>query len=114
MGTLQLIHAKTDMDISSHQTEMICAEIFGHDAAGAYAAGEEGLLLDVREEDKPRVKVQIVEHGGKFFFGRIWWPYEPFADDQRRAQQDHDLFDCRHCCCKSFWRKRLKTTLLFR
>ncbi|KAM0712669.1 hypothetical protein Q7P35_000116 [Cladosporium inversicolor] len=64
MGTLQLIHAKTDMDISYHQTEMICAEIFGHDAAGAYAAGEEGLLLDVRAEDKPRVKVQIVEHGG--------------------------------------------------
>jgi pimeloyl-ACP methyl ester carboxylesterase len=65
MGTLQLIHAKTDMDISYHQTEMICAEIFGHDAAGAYIAGEEGLLLDVRAEDKPRVKVQIVEHGGK-------------------------------------------------
>lgn len=66
MGTLQLIHAKTDMDISYHQTEMICAEIFGHDAAGAYAAGEEGLLLDVRAEDKPRVKVQIVEHGGEW------------------------------------------------
>lgn len=65
MGTLQLIHAKTDMDISYHQTEIICAEIFGHDAAGAYAAGEEGLLLDVRREDKPRVKVQIVEHGGQ-------------------------------------------------
>jgi abhydrolase domain-containing protein 12 len=64
MGTLQLIHAKTDMDISYHQTEMICAEIFGHDVAGAYVAGEEALLLDVRAEDKPRVKVQIVEHGG--------------------------------------------------
>lgn len=65
MGTLQLIHAKSDMDISYHQTEMICAEIFGHDAAGAYVAGENGLLLDVRAEDKPRVKVQIVEHGGE-------------------------------------------------
>ena len=65
MGTLQLIHAKTDMDISYHQTEMICAEIFGHDAAGTYVAGEEGLLLDVRGEDQPRVKVEIVEHGGE-------------------------------------------------
>jgi hypothetical protein len=65
MGTLQLIHAKTDMDISYHQTEMICAEIFGHNAADSCLAGEEGLLLDVRADDKPRVKVQIVEHGGK-------------------------------------------------
>jgi pimeloyl-ACP methyl ester carboxylesterase len=65
MGTLQLIHAKTDMDISYHQTEMICAEVFGHDAASAYVAGNDGLLLDVREQDKPRVKVQIVEHGGE-------------------------------------------------
>lgn len=65
MGTLQLIHAKTDMDISYHQTEMICAEIFRNDAAGACVAGEEGLLLDVSAEDKPRVKVQIVEHGGE-------------------------------------------------
>ena len=65
MGMLQLIHAKTDMDISYHQTEMICAEIFGHDAASAYVAGDEDLLIDVRGEDKPRVKVQIVEHGGQ-------------------------------------------------
>jgi len=65
MGTLQIIHAKTDKDISYHQTEMICAEIFGHDAANAYDAGEEDLLLDVKAEDKPSVKVQIVEHGGE-------------------------------------------------
>ena len=65
MGTLQLIHAKTDMDISYHQTEMIFAKIFGRDAARSYVAGEEGLLLDVTAEAKPRVEVQIVEHGGK-------------------------------------------------
>lgn len=65
MGTLQLIHAKTDMDISYHQTEIICAEIFGRDAARSYNAGEEGLLLDVTAGAKPRVKVQIVEHGGE-------------------------------------------------
>lgn len=65
MGTLHFIHAKTDMDISYHQTEMICAEVFGHDAASAYIAGEGGLLLDIGGGDRPRVKVQIVEHGGK-------------------------------------------------
>jgi abhydrolase domain-containing protein 12 len=65
MGTLQLIHAKTDKDISYHQTEMLCAEIFGHEAASTYIAGRDDLLLDVREREKPRVQVQIVEHGGE-------------------------------------------------
>ena len=71
MGTLQLIHAKTDMDISYHQTEMICAEMFGHDAASSYVAGEEGLLLDVTAKATPRVKVQIVEHGGELLH-QLW------------------------------------------
>lgn len=65
MGKLQLIHAKTDMDISYHQTEMICAEIFGQASANEYVAGEDGLALDVKREDRPRVWIQIVEHGGK-------------------------------------------------
>jgi abhydrolase domain-containing protein 12 len=65
MGTLQIIHAKSDMDISYHQTEMICADIFGDDAASECIADEDGLLLDVRGMDKPRVRVQIVEHGGE-------------------------------------------------
>jgi abhydrolase domain-containing protein 12 len=65
MGMLQIIHAKTDMDISYHQTEMICAEVFGDDTSSEYVAGEGDLLLDVKEQDRPRVRVQIVEHGGK-------------------------------------------------
>jgi abhydrolase domain-containing protein 12 len=68
MGVLQIIHAKTDMDISYHQTEMICAEIFGDDAASEYVAGEGDLLLDVKEQHRPRVRVQIVEHGGKLVY----------------------------------------------
>jgi abhydrolase domain-containing protein 12 len=68
MGMLQIIHAKTDMDISYHQTEMICAEIFGDDTASEYVAGEGDLLLDVKEQDRPRVRVQIVEHGGKLLY----------------------------------------------
>lgn len=66
MGMLQIIHAKSDMDISYHQTEMICAEIFGETAASEYIAGEEELLRDVRAKDRPRVRVQIVEHGGEY------------------------------------------------
>lgn len=70
MGALQIIHAKTDMDISFRQTEMICAEILGD--GGKCVAGDGGLLLDVKEAGKPRVRVQIVEHGGEFPIVR-WW-----------------------------------------
>jgi abhydrolase domain-containing protein 12 len=68
MGMLQIIHAKTDMDISFHQTEMICAEVFGDDTASEYVAGKDDLLLDMKAEDRPRVRVQIVEHGGKLLY----------------------------------------------
>jgi hypothetical protein len=65
---LQIIHAKSDMDISFHQTEMICAEVFGEDRAEQCFAGEDGLLLDVRDEGRVRVRVRILEHGGEFAF----------------------------------------------
>jgi abhydrolase domain-containing protein 12 len=68
MGVLQIIHAKSDMDISFHQTEMICAEVFGEDRAEQCFAGEDGLLLDVRDEGRVRVRVRILEHGGEFAF----------------------------------------------
>jgi abhydrolase domain-containing protein 12 len=68
MGVLQIIHAKSDMDISFHQTEMICAEVFGEDRAEQCVAGEDGLLLDVRDEGRVRVRVRILEHGGEFAF----------------------------------------------
>jgi len=66
MGVLQIIHAKSDMDISFHQTEMICAEVFGEDRAEQCAAGEEVLLMDVKDEGYVRVRVRILEHGGEF------------------------------------------------
>lgn len=62
-GTLQIIHAKTDMDISYVQTERICEEVFGE--GQECVAGDDGLLLNVKEAEKPRVRVQIVEHGGE-------------------------------------------------
>jgi abhydrolase domain-containing protein 12 len=66
MGVLQIIHAKSDMDISFHQTEMICAEVFGEERAEQCVAGEDGLLVAVRDEARARVRVRIVEHGGEF------------------------------------------------
>jgi len=72
MGVLQIIHAKSDMDISFHQTEMICAEVFGQERAGECVAGEDGLLLNLKEEGKPRVRVRIVEHGGECGFSFLW------------------------------------------
>lgn len=66
MGLLQIIHAKSDMDISFHQTEMICAEVFGEEMVGECVAGEGGLMLDVKDERRPRVRVRVVEHGGEF------------------------------------------------
>jgi hypothetical protein len=68
MGFLQVIHAKSDMDISFHQTEMICAEMFGEDRAKQCVAGEDGSLVEVRDEGRLRVRVRIVEHGGEFGF----------------------------------------------
>jgi pimeloyl-ACP methyl ester carboxylesterase len=66
MGLLQIIHAKSDMDISFHQTEMICAEVFGEEMVGECVAGKDGLMLDVKDEGRPRVRVRVVEHGGEF------------------------------------------------
>jgi abhydrolase domain-containing protein 12 len=66
MGGLQIIHAKSDMDISFHQTEIICAEVLGEDRAEQCVAGQDGLLLDVRDEGRLRVRARIVEHGGEF------------------------------------------------
>lgn len=65
MGVLQIVHAKSDMDISFHQTEMICAEVFGEDRAEQCVVGDDELLMDVNEQGRPRVRLQFVEHGGE-------------------------------------------------
>jgi hypothetical protein len=63
---------------------MICAEVFGEDRAEQCVAGEDGLLVDVRDEGRVRVRVRIVEHGGKFgyYYFCICVPVlvVPFAD----------------------------------
>ncbi|KAM0717632.1 hypothetical protein Q7P37_007484 [Cladosporium fusiforme] len=66
MGAVQILHARSDMDISYHQTEAICRAVLGEERAEGCVAGEQGgLFLNVKEAKAPRVRVQIVEHGGE-------------------------------------------------
>ena len=68
MGKLQIIHAVNDADISYHQTEIICQRMFG-DAGGKAMRCVDGskarTVLDVRDEGKVGVRLEILEHGGK-------------------------------------------------
>ena len=64
MGTLQIIHAINDHDIDYHQTEMICRRILGESEKcvdGRFGAE----VLDVKRGGKPRVRFEILEHGGE-------------------------------------------------
>jgi len=63
MGTLRVIHAVNDMDISYHQTEMICRRMLG-ESRECINGSSGAALLDVKESGKPRVTFQIVEYGG--------------------------------------------------
>ena len=62
MGTLQIIHATNDMDISFHQTEMICQRMLGDKCV--LDASEGRRLQEVRDARGPRVRLEIVEYGG--------------------------------------------------
>lgn len=78
MGSLQLVHSTNDMDIPYHQTEMICRRIFDEGSEpGVYddnkhfepvtcIDGSDGAaVLDVKQADRPRVRFEIVETGGR-------------------------------------------------
>ena len=59
MGTLQVLHATNDFDISYHQTQMICRRML---------EGRNGCkapIQNMNEEDRPRVRFEILNHGGK-------------------------------------------------
>ena len=64
MGGLQVIHATNDMDISYHQTEIICQAIM-EDNKRCINGSHGAALMDVKEPGKPRLRFQILEHGGK-------------------------------------------------
>lgn len=64
MGSLQIIHARSDMDISYHQTEMIAKRIFGGEQGAGIDASKSAALLDVTRDGAPRVRIEIGEYGG--------------------------------------------------
>ena len=65
MGSLQILHATNDMDISYHQTEMIVDKIFGEDGPRIRVGKGDAVVLDVGGEAAPRVRVEIGEYGGE-------------------------------------------------
>lgn len=64
MGSLQIIHTRSDMDISWRQTEMIVERVLGRDGH-AIDASNGPALLEVKEVGRPAVRVEIGEYGGK-------------------------------------------------
>ena len=64
MGGLQIIHATNDMDISYQQTEMICHAVL-ENCERCIKGCQGANILDVNEPGKPRLRFQIVQHGGK-------------------------------------------------
>lgn len=63
MGVLQILHAINDFDITYRQTEMICRRVLGEDErCGDLSEGP--TVLDVKSEGRPRVRFEILEHGG--------------------------------------------------
>lgn len=65
MGAVQIVHARSDRDISWRQTGEICAEVLGVNGC-EFGDGEEGGLINLKEEGMPRFRVQVVEFGGEF------------------------------------------------
>ena len=67
MGGLQIIHTRSDMDISYHQTEMIAERILGEQGAG-WDVSKGAAFLDVKRDGAPRMKIEIGEYGGNLRF----------------------------------------------
>lgn len=63
MGTLQLLHAINDAEISFRQSEIIFQRAFNISDPIAIG-GKTGKNINVKAEGKPRVSLQILEHGG--------------------------------------------------
>jgi len=79
MGSVQLVHSIRDMDITYHQTEMMCRRIFGYGSEpGIYEGHEDdgpvdcivgsngATRLDVTAKERPRVRFELIEYGGTF------------------------------------------------
>ena len=76
MGSLQILHATNDMDISYHQTEMIVDKIFGEHGPRTRPVKGDALVLDVGGDRAPRVRVEIGEYGGELRAIRWRWVWK--------------------------------------
>lgn len=77
MGSLQIIHAANDRDITYRQTECICQRMFGdaniqssdvidkNEAVECVDGSNGPTVLDVKRVGKPRVRFEIVGFGGE-------------------------------------------------
>ncbi|CAK4030640.1 alpha beta-hydrolase [Lecanosticta acicola] len=96
MGALQIVHAVNDADIPYHQTEMICRRILGRrdaqsalepreiDAKDCIDGSKGAAVLDVKKENMPRLRFELVKYGGH---NRII-TYSPVAVAVLRAFDD--------------------------
>ena len=66
LGSLHIIHARNDADISFRQTEMICQRILGRDA-DCVGGNRRPDVLNGWEEGRVPLRFDIVEHGGESF-----------------------------------------------
>ena len=64
LGSVQVIHATNDADISYRQTEMICRRML-EEFEMSIDGSRGGPTLDVTIPGRPGVRFEIVEHGGR-------------------------------------------------
>ena len=67
-GNLQIIHAVDDGDISYHQTEKICRRVLG-ETQTCIDGSKGAATLDARASGKPRLRFEILQHGGAYLIG---------------------------------------------
>lgn len=77
LGSLQILHAVNDADIPFHQTGMICRRVLGKrdsqsgldaeeiDGKPCVGGSKEADVLDVARGGLPRIRFEIVKHGGE-------------------------------------------------
>lgn len=72
MGRLEVLHAVNDFDISYHQTETICQRMFSGQDMKCIDGSKGADVLDVKEEGRPRLRFEILEHGGECHTKRVF------------------------------------------
>lgn len=94
MGSLQVLHALNDADIPYHQTEMICRRMLGErgsssdldsneiDGKRCVDGSQGATVLHVSLADRPRLRFELLKHGGKYRCRELSLP----STDMSRAQ----------------------------